>query len=75
MRLIKRERDAEGEMEAAKLGLRKKKKIQRNKVRRGKKGKEKSEPMLMCESAAQQETGLIITLGLLCSPTHSITSL
>lgn len=29
----------------------------------------------MCELAAQHQTGLIITLGLLSSPTHSIASL
>lgn len=32
-------------------------------------------PIVMCESAAQQETGLIITLGLLSSPTRSQASL
>lgn len=31
--------------------------------------------ILMCELAAQHETGLIITLGLLSSPTHCIASL
>ncbi len=72
MRLIKTERGTEGEMVAAKLGLRKEEDTEEQSK---KKGRERSEPMLMCESAAQQETGLIITLGLLCSPTHSITSL
>lgn len=54
----------------------KKTKIQRNKVKKKNKGKrERREPILMCESAAQLETGLIMTLGLLSSPTHSIASL
>lgn len=57
-------------MEAAKLRLRKKTKIQRNKVKKKKK-RERKEPILMCEL----ETGLIITPGLLSSPTHSVASL
>lgn len=36
-----------------------------------KKKRERKEPILMCEL----ETGLIITLGLLSSPTHSVASL
>lgn len=65
----------EGEVEAAKLVLGVKKRRHRGRKLKNIYIRENGEPMLMCELAVQQETGLIITLGLLCSPTHSPASL